>query len=47
MTGTKAHRVAKHQPLSKDESDKAVRVARITAMGEQVFGESERAWWRR
>jgi putative toxin-antitoxin system antitoxin component (TIGR02293 family) len=41
---TLAHRVAKHQPLSKDESDKAVRVARITAMGEQVFGESERAW---
>jgi uncharacterized protein (DUF2384 family) len=39
--------VAKHQLLSKDESDKAVRVARITAMGEQVFGESERAWWRR
>jgi putative toxin-antitoxin system antitoxin component (TIGR02293 family) len=45
---TLAHRVAKHQPLSKDESDKAVRVARITAMGEQVFGESERAWrWMR
>jgi putative toxin-antitoxin system antitoxin component (TIGR02293 family) len=41
---TLAHRVAKHQPLSKEESDKAVRVARITAMGEQVFGESERAW---
>jgi putative toxin-antitoxin system antitoxin component (TIGR02293 family) len=45
---TLAHRVAKHQPLSKDESDKAVRIARITAMGEQVFGESERAWrWMR
>jgi putative toxin-antitoxin system antitoxin component (TIGR02293 family) len=45
---TLAHRVAKHQPLSKDESDKAVRVARVTAMGEQVFGESERAWrWMR
>ena len=28
---TLAHRIAKHQPLSKDESDKAVRVARITA----------------
>ena len=41
---TLAHRVAKHQPLSKQESDKAVRVARITAMAEQVFGESERAW---
>jgi putative toxin-antitoxin system antitoxin component (TIGR02293 family) len=45
---TLAHRVAKHQPLSKEESDKAVRVARITAMGEQVFGEPERAWrWMR
>ena len=45
---TLAHRMAKHQPLSKEESDKAVRVARITAMGERVFGESERAWrWMR
>jgi putative toxin-antitoxin system antitoxin component (TIGR02293 family) len=41
---TLAHRIAKHQPLSKEESDKAVRVARITAMAEQVFGEPERAW---
>jgi len=41
---TLAHRLAKHQPLSKEESDKAVRVARITATAEQVFGESERAW---
>src|ERR1017187_7877627 len=41
---TLAHRIAKHQPLSKDESDKAVRVARITAMAEHVFGEPERAW---
>lgn len=41
---TLAHRIAKHQPLSKDESDKAVRVARVTAMAEQVFGEPERAW---
>jgi putative toxin-antitoxin system antitoxin component (TIGR02293 family) len=41
---TLAHRIAKHQPLSKEESDKAVRVARITAKAEQVFGEPERAW---
>jgi len=41
---TLAHRIAKHQPLSKDESDKAVRVARVTATAEQVFGEPERAW---
>jgi putative toxin-antitoxin system antitoxin component (TIGR02293 family) len=41
---TLAHRIARHQPLSKGESDKAVRVARITAMAEQVFGEVDRAW---
>jgi len=41
---TLAHRIARHQPLSQQESDKAVRVARITAMAEQVFGEPERAW---
>lgn len=41
---TLAHRIAKHQRLSREESDKAVRVARITAMTEQVFGEPDRAW---
>ena len=41
---TLAHRVARRQPLSKEESDKAVRVARIAALTEQVFGESARAW---
>jgi putative toxin-antitoxin system antitoxin component (TIGR02293 family) len=41
---TLAHRVANQQALSTDESDKAVRVARITVMAEQVFGEPERAW---
>ena len=41
---TLAHRIAKHQPLSQEESDKAVRVARITAKAEQVFGRPERAW---
>ncbi len=41
---TLAHRLAKHQHLSKEESDRAVRVARITAMAEQVFGEPARAW---
>ena len=34
---TLAHRVAKHQSLSREESDKAVRVARITALAEQVL----------
>lgn len=41
---TLAHRVAKHQPLSPEESDKAVRVARLAAMAEQVFGDSKHAW---
>jgi putative toxin-antitoxin system antitoxin component (TIGR02293 family) len=41
---TLAHRMARHQPLSKDESDRAVRVARVIAMAEQGFGEQERAW---
>src|SRR5258706_3697106 len=34
---TLAHRIARQQPLSQEESDKAVRVARIAAMAEQVF----------
>jgi putative toxin-antitoxin system antitoxin component (TIGR02293 family) len=41
---TLAHRIAKHQSLSKEESDKAVRIARITSLAEHVFGEPERAW---
>ncbi len=45
---TLAHRRAKHQPLSQEESDKAVRVARIATFAEQVFGDPERAWrWMR
>jgi putative toxin-antitoxin system antitoxin component (TIGR02293 family) len=41
---TLAHRIAKHQSLSREESDKAVRIARIASMAEHVFGEPERAW---
>jgi putative toxin-antitoxin system antitoxin component (TIGR02293 family) len=41
---TLAHRIAKHQPLSREESDKAVRVARITTMAERAFHDSEKAW---
>lgn len=45
---TLAHRRAKREPLSREESDKAVRVARITSLAEQNFGESDRAWrWMR
>jgi putative toxin-antitoxin system antitoxin component (TIGR02293 family) len=44
---TLAHRRAKREPLSREESDKAVRVA-ITSLAKQTFGESDRAWrWMR
>jgi putative toxin-antitoxin system antitoxin component (TIGR02293 family) len=41
---TLAHRIAKRQPLSREESDKAVRVARITTMAERAFHDAGRAW---
>jgi putative toxin-antitoxin system antitoxin component (TIGR02293 family) len=41
---TLAHRFARRQPLSLEESDQALRVARTIAFSEQVFGETERAW---
>src|SRR5262249_40437618 len=41
---TLAHRVARHEPLSKEESDKAVRVARITTTAERAFRDSAKAW---
>lgn len=41
---TLAHRMARHQPLTQVESDKAVRVARITTMAERTFGDPDKAW---
>jgi putative toxin-antitoxin system antitoxin component (TIGR02293 family) len=41
---TLAHRIAKRQPLSQEESDKAVRVARITTMAERTFCDAGKAW---
>jgi putative toxin-antitoxin system antitoxin component (TIGR02293 family) len=41
---TLAHRIARRQPLSRDESDKAVRVARITTMAERAFQDAGKAW---
>ena len=41
---TLAHRIAKRQPLSREESDKAVRVARIAAMAERAFHDAGKAW---
>lgn len=41
---TLAHRRARREALSRDESDRAVRLARLTALAEHVFGDSARAW---
>jgi putative toxin-antitoxin system antitoxin component (TIGR02293 family) len=41
---TLTHRRARHEALSRDESDRAVRIARIASLGEQVFGDRERSW---
>ncbi len=41
---TLAHRISRREPLSREESDKAVRVARITALAEEAFGDQDRAW---
>jgi putative toxin-antitoxin system antitoxin component (TIGR02293 family) len=46
---TLSHRRARRSALSREESDRAVRVARITALAEEVFGDRERAlrWLRK
>ncbi len=46
---TLVHRRSKHEALTHDESDKAVRLARIAALAEEVFGEDEKAnrWLRK
>jgi len=45
---TLAHRIARREPLSRDESDRAVRLARTAALAEQVFANSDRSWqWMR
>lgn len=41
---TLTHRRARREALSREESDRAVRLARIAALAEHVFGHSERAW---
>jgi putative toxin-antitoxin system antitoxin component (TIGR02293 family) len=37
------HRKAKKEPLSFEESDRVVRLARVQAMAEDVFGDVEKA----
>jgi putative toxin-antitoxin system antitoxin component (TIGR02293 family) len=41
---TLTHRRAKRQLLTREESDRAVRLARITALAEEVFGSEEKAF---
>ncbi|MGH9621035.1 MAG: type II RES/Xre toxin-antitoxin system antitoxin [Bryobacteraceae bacterium] len=40
---TLKHRKARSEPLSREETDRIVRVARIVALAEQVFGVHEKA----
>lgn len=46
---TLAHRRARKEPLTHEESDRAVRIARITALAESVFGNDAKAgrWLRK
>jgi len=41
---TLSHRRARREALSRDESDRVVRVARVVALCQEVFGDRERAW---
>ena len=41
---TLTHRRTRREALSREESDRAVRVARIVALATHVFGDSDRAW---
>jgi len=46
---TLAHRKNRRESLTHDESDRAVRIARITALAEEVFGDDSKAarWLRK
>jgi len=41
---TLSHRRARKEPLSRDESDRVVRLARIAVLAEAVFGDRDKAW---
>ena len=41
---TLTHRRARREALSLEESDRVVRVARVIALCEEVFGDQERGW---
>jgi putative toxin-antitoxin system antitoxin component (TIGR02293 family) len=46
---TLVHRKSRSEPLTHDESDRAVRIARITSLAEEVFGDDAKAarWLRK
>lgn len=46
---TRRHRAAKNQPLTVEESERAVRLTRVQALAEETFGSPEKAalWLRR
>jgi len=46
---TRRHRADKKQPLTVDESDRAVRLLRVQTLAEETFGDKEKAnrWLRR
>jgi putative toxin-antitoxin system antitoxin component (TIGR02293 family) len=46
---TLAHRKTRHEPLTHEESDRAVRMARIASLAEEVFGDDAKAarWLRK
>jgi putative toxin-antitoxin system antitoxin component (TIGR02293 family) len=46
---TLVHRKNRHELLTHDESDRAVRIARITSLAEEVFGDDTKAsrWLRK
>ena len=46
---TLVHRRSKHEPLTHEESDRAVRIARIASLAEEVFGNDAKAarWLRK
>lgn len=46
---TRRHRAEKNEPLTVDESDRAVRLARIQSLAEETFGEPAKAnrWLRK
>lgn len=41
---TLRHRRSRREPLSLDEADRAVRLARIYGYADEVFGDRARAW---